>query len=250
MYSKDIKESCLARLYTHDLEGIEHVCDIRITEKRELIQQLSTHKFRILSDSPTQIGAVCKGGISKHPQKFTIQGNRTFDFNATCEVTTRHYVFTTSVDMYEQQSLVNLTLDLASIIMKPEETHDVKLQQLYKVLNDTRSTPHHQVPLKEYKAALLQYRSSEHYSKRKLALEISVVVIASLVLILVVAYYGKPLWNRVKTLVNKCKRKPKRRTTKDYEISPLRPSAPRIIPTTKNGARFTEKELRRAGALD
>ena len=118
LFSKDTKRSCLTRLHTHDLDKIEEFWDIRVTEKTEVIQQLTSRKFRILSDKPTQVGIACKGGVTDAPTKLMVKGNQTIELNSTCEVTTKHYVFTTSMDMFDHQALVNLSIDFTSMILK------------------------------------------------------------------------------------------------------------------------------------
>ena len=238
MYSKDIKESCLAKLYTHDLTDLEQTCDVQVTENQEIIQQLTANRFRILSEKPTQIGITCKGGISETPYKMVVHGNQTLDLNGTCEVTTNHHVFTSSIELFHQATLVNLSTNLADTILEPE-TLDLGLDKLLDILNKTRLSPNQRVPLKEFKAAIREHKSSVAYNIRKYIIEIIVVLIASLLLILFISYYGKPIYVAMKRGRYNClrgKARVPRNPERTIELTPLRPTAPppqnRSIPET------------------
>ena len=247
IYSKDTKESCLVRLYTHDLKDLEQHCDVKITEQREIIQQLTSNRFRILSEKPTQIGITCKGEITDTPSKIMIKGNHTVDLNATCEVTTKHHVFTSSMDLFERQALVNLTIDLAATIIEPE-MEDVELDKLLDILNETRSGPNKLVPLKEFKQAIKSHRYSLAFHFRKYVIEIVVFVAVSLVIVLILAYYGKPLWYAIKRGRTNCLKgkKPTVQPRIAMEMQPLNtPSAP-PPPSRTNLEPITLHRLRQA----
>ena len=247
IYNKDTKKSCLARLYSHDLQDIEQHCDVEVSERGEVIQQLTPNRFRILSEQPTQVGVTCKGGISDSPYKMMIKGNHTMDLNATCEVTTKHHVFTSSVDLFEHYALVNLSIDLTSTIIEPE-VQDVELSQLLDILNETRRGPHKFVPLKEFKSAIRKHRSSLTHNLRKYVIEIVVFIIISLVIVLFIAYYGKPLFYAMKRGRANClgKKKKKSRVLRTaIEMEPLNtPSAP--PPPNRTNPTITLNRLRQA----
>ena len=198
MYSKDLKESCLAKLYTHDLADLEQACDIRITENREIIQPLTSNRFRILAEHPTQIGVTCRGGVAETPHKMVVHGNRTIELNGTCEVTTNHHVFTSSMDLFHHTTLVNLSTNLAETILEPE-TLDLELDKLLDLLNKTRPSPEMMVPLKEFKAEIRQHKASILYNVRKHALEISIFLVSSMFILLFLMYYGKTIWKSVRS---------------------------------------------------
>ena len=67
VYTKDVKHLCLAHLYSQEMDDIDEVCDVRLTERKETIQRLSSNSFRILASTPQILNMVCQGSDRNRP---------------------------------------------------------------------------------------------------------------------------------------------------------------------------------------
>ena len=182
LYSKDIEHLCLARLYLHQLDGIDKVCDVKLSKRKEIVQQISSNTFRVLSDTPQTITTRCKAGLSSYPRQFTVNGNQTVSLNQTCRIASKSYVFTTSVDLLHERHALDMEVD----ILQPlnlDFLHEFEEQELMTVFNLTRTTPTALVPLKEFREKLEERRNGSWTNWFRLIAELTVVAVLTLVLL-------------------------------------------------------------------
>ena len=153
VYTRDVDDLCLVRLYKGNTKDIDRVCNVKLTRRKEIIQRLSSNSFRVLADSPQALITDCKRGVSNHPRKLTVKSSQTVSFNQTCRVTSNNYVFTTSVDLLDHTETLNMDLDIFEPL-DPSFFHGFDEEELLETFNTTRKTPSGYVLLSEFRSNL------------------------------------------------------------------------------------------------